>query len=200
MELNCFTNDARANFQNLRNLGLAHTALAKLAGSEDAKLEMLKAALDDFQRAAKFLNRLPHARVRGELLEVMFRQGEALVALRRMQEAEKVLVGLCKERRADRDWHNEARSLDLLLKANNSCDALRAHIERVVEIYSDVFKDSEKMIVFRRDKYRPENAQTILSTAAAVAQTYAFSDLEESIAALCEQLRAQSPGAEKGTL
>ena len=160
--LNIYIGDARACFQQLRNLGLIHAKLSRLM--DDPKL--LDQAIEEFKKGEKFLFRLSKNRIMGELLEIRFRLGESLVEAKRYDEAQPILSRVREQRMKLGDWHNEARTLELLVKCTT--DDYVELIERVTqikEIYEDALTNKTKQERFKKQPITVDNGRQILCTA-----------------------------------
>lgn len=149
---NIYIGDTRACFQQLRNLGLVH-----------GQLDQWEQAYDDFKRAGAYLARLSN--VTGEVLEAEFRQGEALVKLGRANEAKVVLEKVIQGRQKQNDWHNEARTLELLLKTDADEESIAGWVDSVIGIYTDVFNSEDKLKALKQYNIKAKNAKSILGTA-----------------------------------
>jgi tetratricopeptide (TPR) repeat protein len=160
--LNIYIGDARSCFQQMRNLGLIHAKLSRILSEPD----LLEKAIEDFKRGEKFLFRLSKNRIMGELLEIRFRLGESLVAAGRFSEAEPILSKVCNERVKLGDWHNEARTLELLLKCvSNDPDELLKRTLQIKDIYEDAVTNETKRNRFLRVPITASNGKQILHTA-----------------------------------
>ncbi len=168
--LNKYIGDARSCFQQLRNLGLIHVKLSKLTNAP----ELLEQAIEEFGRGEKYLFRLSRQSIMGELMEIRFRLGEALVEADRLEEAEPILINVREERVKMGDWHNEARTLELLLKSTSSrsTDALLERAKQIQDIYNDALTNKSKLNRFKNVPITATNGRQILRTA---------SDLVESV-------------------
>lgn len=160
--LNIYIGDARSCFQQMRNIGLIHSKLSRLEG----KPELLERAIEEFRRGEKFLFRLSRSRIMGELLEIRFRLGESLVAASRFSEARPILSAVRDERVKIADWHNEARTLELLLKcATNDPSELIERAQQVKDIYEDALTNESKQTRFVKVPITAANGRQILQTA-----------------------------------
>jgi len=160
--LNIYIGDARSCFQQMRNIGLIHSKLSRLEG----KPELLEKAIQEFRRGEKFLFRLSRSRIMGELLEIRFRLGESLVAASRFSEAQPILSAVRDERVKIADWHNEARTLELLLKcATDDPSELTKRAQQVKDIYEDALTNESKRSRFVKVPITAANGRQILQTA-----------------------------------
>jgi tetratricopeptide (TPR) repeat protein len=173
--LNIYIGDARACFQQLRNLGLIHVKLSRL--TNDPKL--LEQAIEEFKRGEKFLFRLSKNRIMGELLEIRFRLGESLVEAGRYVEAQPILARVREQRMKSKDWHNEARTLELLVKcAANDDEELIERVNQIKEIYEDALTNVMKQERFEKQPITTDNGRQILHTASTQVK---FKDIDLSM-------------------
>jgi tetratricopeptide (TPR) repeat protein len=192
--LNTRIGDARGCFQQCRNLGLIHTRLADIAleaGACQENQDYLNAALEDYENAEKFLEQFPERRALGELLETQFRKGEVLVRKGELQTAENLLSKLQDERRQTGDWHNEARTLELLLETTDDRALLESRLQRIAAIYEDVSRSPEQLGSFTQFPIRhQQNAVEILCKARELASRYGLGDLAGRISNAEQRIRA----------
>ena len=173
--LNIYIGDARSCFQQMRNIGLIHAKLSRLLNAP----ELLEQAIEEFRRGEKFLFRLSKNRIMGELLEIRFRLGESLVAAERFVEAKPILAAVRDERVKLDDWHNEARTLELLLKcATNDPAELVKRTHQIKAIYEDAVTNETKQARFVKVPITSANGRQILQTASDLVR---FEDLDLSI-------------------
>jgi len=165
--LNIYIGDARSCFQQMRNVGLIHAKLSRLTDSP----ELLEQAITEFKRGEKFLFRLSKNRIMGELLEIRFRLGESLVAAGRFDEAEPILSKVREERVNQADWHNEARTLELLVKcaygmkvSGNVSVELSKRANQIKLIYEDALTNKSKQERFVKVPITASNGRQILQT------------------------------------
>ncbi len=177
--LNIYIGDARSCFQQMRNLGLIHAKLSRLL----EKPELLDQAIENFRRGEKFLFRLSRNRFMGELLEIRFRLGEALVAAKRFKEADPILIAVREKRVELGDWHNEARTLELLLKTASNKDDLLVRGRQVLDIYEDARTNETKQARFAKQPITATNGKQILKTAADLVK-----DCDEELSSKLESL------------
>lgn len=166
--LNIYIGDARACFQQMRNLGLIHVKLSRLLSN---KSDLLEQAITNFRRGEKFLFRLSRQRVIGELLEIRFRLGETLVEAKKYEEAESILVVVHEQRVKLGDWHNEARTLELLLKASSCTQDLIARAVKIKNIYEDAKTNTERQSRFNAQPITVTNGKSILTFASDATKT-----------------------------
>jgi len=160
--LNIYIGDARSCFQQMRNVGLIHAKLSRLTN----RPELLEQAIAEFRRGETFLFRLSKNAILGELLEIRFRLGESLVDAARFDEAETILSKVREERVTLGDWHNEARTLELLLKASvNDPENLITRANQVKAIYEDAKSNKTKKARFKNQAITASNGRQILTTA-----------------------------------
>mmetsp|Transcript_1755 Transcript_1755/g.2318 ORF Transcript_1755/g.2318 Transcript_1755/m.2318 type:complete len:804 (+) Transcript_1755:133-2544(+) len=166
--LNIYIGDARSCFQQMRNVGLIHAKLSRLTDSP----ELLEQAITEFKRGEKFLFRLSKNRIMGELLEIRFRLGESLVAAGRLDEAEPILSKVREERVKQGDWHNEARTLELLVKCaygmkvkGNGGVELSKRANQIKFIYEDALTNESKQERFVKVPITASNGRQIIQTA-----------------------------------
>ena len=160
--LNIYIGDARSCFQEMRNLGLIHAKLSRLMDAP----ELLEQAIEEFKKGEKFLFRLSNNRIMGELLEIRFRIGESLVQAERYDEAESILSKVREKRVEQGDWHNEARTLELLVKcAAGGSTGLIERASRIKDIYEDALTNKTKNERFKKQPITSTNGRQILQTA-----------------------------------
>jgi len=160
--LNIYIGDARSCFQEMRNLGLIHAKLSRLMDAP----ELLEQAIEEFKKGEKFLFRLSNNRIMGELLEIRFRIGESLVQAERYDEAECILSKVREKRLEQGDWHNEARTLELLVKcaAGDSVELIE-RASQIKDIYEDALTNNAKKERFKKQPITATNGRQILQTA-----------------------------------
>lgn len=179
--LNIYIGAPRSCFQQMRNLGLIHAKLSRLLNDP----ELLEQAIEDFRRGEKFLFRLSKSRIMGELLEIRFRLGESLVAADHFVEAKPILSDVRDERVKLDDWHNEARTLELLIKC--ALHDPKEMIERALQInaiYEDALTNEAKQTRFVSAPITAANGRQILKTASDLVRKEDFrlsQDLQELI-------------------
>merc|ERR1711865_107247 len=107
----------------------------------------------------------------GELLEIRFRLGESLVAAGRFDEAEPILSKVREERVNQADWHNEARTLELLVKcaygmkvSGNVSVELSKRANQIKLIYEDALTNESKQERFVKVPITASNGRQILQT------------------------------------
>ena len=160
--LNIYIGDARSCFQQMRNLGLIHSKLSMLKEEP----ELLEKAIEEYRKGEKFLFRLSKSSIMGELLEIRFRLGESLVAAERYIEAGEILDEVREKRKELEDWHNEARTLELLLKCSvTDAEKLIQYTHDVKAIYEDAIDNESKKERFKKQPITATNGKQILKTA-----------------------------------
>ncbi|GFH54414.1 hypothetical protein CTEN210_10890 [Chaetoceros tenuissimus] len=160
--LNIYIGDARSCFQQMRNLGLIHSKLSMLKEEP----ELLEKAIEEYRKGEKFLFRLSKSSIMGELLEIRFRLGESLVAAERYIEAGEILDEVREKRKELEDWHNEARTLELLLKCSvTDTEKLIQYTHDVKAIYEDAIDNKNKKERFKKQPITATNGKQILTTA-----------------------------------
>ena len=105
----------------------------------------------------------------GEMLEAKFRQGENLVRLERSNEAIETLQKVIERRQASKDWHNEARAIDLILQTDKK-ESYCQYMGRLLDIYGSVLCDQGKMKVFKAQAFRFSNASEFFKNAVSKAE------------------------------
>ena len=165
--LNIYIGDAKACFQQMRNSGLIYLKLSRLLQNPD----LLEQAITNFRRGEKFLFRLSRQRIIGELLEIRFRLGEALVEAKKYEEADSILVSVREQRVKLGDWHNEARTLELLLKTSSCTENVIDRANKIKNIYEDAKTNKEKQKRFNVQPITVTNAKSILTSASDAAKT-----------------------------
>ena len=126
---------------------------------------LLTEAHKDFRSAIRFLERMPSGSVLGEVLEARFRQGEVLVALGRGVEADGILQDVYIARGKDKDWHNQARTLELLLQTTQNASLLVQWANCIKDIYEKVLQSDSSITMFRNYRIRYHNALAIVNRA-----------------------------------
>ena len=121
-------------------------------------------ALEDYQNAEKYLHRTTSGFLEGEILEAKFRQGEMLVKLERDDEAIRILNDVIERRQHNKDWHNEARAIDLILQTKKE-EIFCRYMGQLLDIYKSVLKNESKMKLFLAQAFRFSNAKDILENA-----------------------------------
>ena len=130
---------------------------------------MYEKALNDFENAETYLQRSQGGFMEGEMLEAKFRQGETLVRLERSNEAIETLQKVIERRQASKDWHNEARAIDLILQTDKK-ESYCQYMGRLLDIYGSVLSDEGKMKVFKAQAFRFSNASEFFKNAVSKAE------------------------------
>jgi len=156
VHLNLIIGDYRSSFQQLRIVGVVKMDLFRLKKDE----EMINEGIRNFRRAEKILFRLSRNQILGELLEIRFRLGDALIKLaehlerdalnlflskaEHLEEAERILLDVQIQYIRLKDWHNEALTLELLVKTESNPNDLTERCMKIKAIYEDA-KTNEKI-------------------------------------------------------
>ena len=181
--LNIYIGDARSCFQQMRNLGLIHSKLSMLKEEP----ELLEKAIEEYRKGEKFLFRLSKSSIMGELLEIRFRLGESLVAAERYIEAVEILDEVREKRKELEDWHNEARTLELLLKCSvTNTEKLIQYTHDVKAIYEDAIDNESKKERFQKQPITATNGKQILITAVDLVK-----DIDSALSMEIEKLSAK---------
>jgi tetratricopeptide (TPR) repeat protein len=189
LELNLRIGDYRKCFQNCRNLGLAHCALAKdyLAGGDVELAEKsFEAARQDQLQAKRYLTERLRQPLSGEVVETNFRLGEVLLEEANLLKRRATLA--LEEALAfhvqQADWHNEARTRHLLLRAAPTGEQRRKQIDATAEIYRVTATTVDRLESMRQYPVRLQNAREILGDIG----TAAVEMGQEELAATLKQL------------
>jgi len=154
--------NSRGCFQPCRNLGIAHTRLANLADSRDEKERYTRLVRKDYENGMSYLSRIRPEPPPGEILECQFRIGELDVQLGEMEDAVRRLEPVELKRREPKEWHNRARTLDLLREAHADTEQKKRSGSEILSIYSDVLVSKEKVQEIRATGIKLTNAKDIL--------------------------------------
>ncbi|MFZ3166710.1 MAG: SIR2 family protein [Candidatus Methanoperedens sp.] len=179
LELNSRIGDARACFQQCRNLGLVHSSLSHLDSAN--RQDWLTKAMDDYTNAEEYLKQMHEELIPGEIREVRFRRGELLLQSGALTDAEHLLDALRVEREEDDEWHEEARTLQLLLKVNHGPSKSRRRIERIIEIYTSVLQSDKRKGAYIQDGRKQTNRREILDEARTLAQKLGLKHLVDQL-------------------
>lgn len=179
LELNSRIGDARACFQQCRNLGLVHSSLSRLDSTN--RQDWLTEALEDYTNGEKYLKQLLEERIPGEIREVRFRRGDLLLQSGALVDAERLLDTLQVEREHNDEWHDEARTLQLLLRVKPDPSKSRRRIERIIAIYTSVLQSDPKKGAYKQDGRKQTNRRDILAEARTIAQKLNFIHLVDQI-------------------
>jgi len=162
----------RGCFQHCRNLGLAHSRLGSLSTEKGDKERYVRLVRKDYENGIFYLNRIRPEPPVGEILECQFRIGELDVQLGDMEDAIKWLEPVESKRRSLGDWHNRARTLDLLRQAYTNAEHKKNCGSEILAVYSDVMRSRHKIKELQDTKVKLTNAKDILERTAK-----AFGDL-----------------------
>ena len=146
-------------------------------------------ALEDYQNAEKYLHRTTAGFLEGELLEAKFRQGEMFMKLGRDDEAIWILNYVIEKRQHKKDWHNEARAVDLILQTKKE-EVFCRYMGQLLDIYKSVLRDETKMKLFLAQAFRLSNAKDILGNAINQAVKIDSPGLAEDLKQTLEALKA----------
>jgi len=179
LEFHSRIGDARACFQQCRNLGLVHSSLSRLDSAN--RQDWLTEALADYTKGEEYLKQLHEERIPGEIREVRFRRGDLLLQSGALADAERLLDALQVEREHNDEWHDEARTLQLLLRTNPVPSKLRHRIERIIAIYTSVLQSDQKNDAYKQDGRKQTNRRDILAEARTISQKLDFMHLVDQI-------------------
>ncbi len=156
----------RGCFQPCRNLGLAHSRLANFADSRDEKETYTRLVRKDYENGMSYLSRIRPEPPIGEILECQFRIGELDVQLGEMGDAIRMLEPVELKRQEPKEWHNRARTLDLLREAYADTEQKKRSGSKILSIYQDVLASEEKIQEIKAAGIKLTNAKDILQRAA----------------------------------
>ena len=143
----------------------ATIAAPKPRRGRSPKVRYLNEALKDFRSASSFLERMPSGCALGEVMEAKFRTGEVLLRLGQKSEADGVLDGVLIMRKDQGDWHNQARTLELLLQTSDDEKVLRERADVIRKIYTMVLSSTECLGAFTKYPIQYKNAVSIVERA-----------------------------------
>jgi tetratricopeptide (TPR) repeat protein len=169
----------RGCFQPCRNLGLAHSRLSNLASEKKDKDQYSRLVRKDFEAGRSYLNRIRPEPPPGEMLECRFRIGELDVQLGDMGAAVRMLIPVELERRNLGDWHNRARTLDLLREAFSEEEQKKRCGQDIIGIYKEVIISKPKLKEIKDTKIKETNADAILTKTAKTFDTLGLFDLRD---------------------
>lgn len=178
----------RGCFQHCRNLGLTHSRLANLAGDKSEKESYIRLVRKDYEDGMAYLSRIRPEPPPGEILECQFRIGELDVQLGEMEDAVRRLVPVESRRQELGDWHNRARTLDLLRKAFADIEHRKHYCFEILSIYRDVLDSDQKIQEIRDTRIKLTNANDILRGTAKALVDMGFSDLATQAFSMSEEL------------
>jgi hypothetical protein len=137
--------------------------------------------MDDYTNAEEYLKQMHEELIPGEIREVRFRRGELLLQSGALTDAEHLLDALRVEREEDDEWHEEARTLQLLLKVNHGSSKSRRRIERIIEIYTSVLQSDKRKGAYIQDGRKQTNRREILDEARTLAQKLGLKHLVDQL-------------------
>lgn len=178
----------RGCFQLCRNYGLAHTRLANLIVSGSEKEKYLKLVKKDYEDGITYLNRVLPEPPLGEMLECQFRIGELDVQFGDMDDAIKMLMPVESKRRELGDWHNRARTLDLLREAFSEIEQKKQCGQDIINIYKDVIVSTSKIKEIKDTRIKETNANTILTKTARTFESLSLFALRDEALKVREDL------------
>ena len=179
LELHSRIGDARACFQQCRNLGLVHSSLSRLDSAN--RQDWLTKALENYTNGEEYLKQLLEERIPGEIREVRFRRGDLLLQSGALADAERLLDALQVEREHNDEWHDEARTLQLLLRVKPEPSKSRRRIERLIAIYISVLQSDQRKGIYKQDGRKQTNRRDILAEARTIALKLNFMHLVDQI-------------------
>jgi hypothetical protein len=193
LQLSAYVGNARECFQRLRNLGLVQLLLGNEARGQ-RQPEHWRKAKRSFEDARTWLARgggpIPVSDRRAAELGL----GESLVKLRELSYARAVLEPLQRELESDpAQWHNEGRSLRLLLRTEGDEDCFRRWIDRIVLLAEAVLNNDGKRKWVGGEGIRWENWMDILAEAALVSGQRTWAGSSRQIEALLEKFEDLAP-------
>ena len=178
----------RGCFQHCRNLGLAHTRLSNLASDRRKKGMYSRLVRKDFEDGMSYLSRIRPQPPAGEILECRFRIGELDVQLGDMEDAIRMLVPVESRRKELGDWHNRARTLDLLREAYVNTALKKQCGLEILSIYRDVLGSEQKIKEMQDTKIKRTNADDILKRTAKTFEDLGLSELRDDALKVREDL------------
>jgi len=178
----------RGCFQHCRNLGLAHTRLSNLASDRSEKEMYTRLVRKDFEDGMSYLGRIRPEPPPGEILECRFRIGELDVQLGDMEDAIRMLMPVELRRRELGDWHNRARTLDLLREAYADAEQKKQCGLEILNIYRDVKRSKPKIKEIQDTKIKRTNADDILKRTAKTFEDLGLSELRDDTLKVREDL------------
>ncbi len=178
----------RGCFQHCRNLGLAHTRLSNLADDRGEKEMYTRLVRKDFEDGVSYLSRIRPEPPAGEILECRFRIGELDVQLGEMEDAIRMLVPVESRRNEPGDWHNRARTLDLLRQAYANLALKKQCGLEILSIYKDVLGSRQRIKEIQDTKVKRTNADDILKRTAKTFEDLGLSELTGNALKLREDL------------
>ncbi len=178
----------RGCFQHCRNLGLAHTRLSNLANDRGEKEMYTRLVRKDFEDGMSYLGQIRPEPPPGEILECRFRIGELDVQLGDMEDAIRMLMPVELRRRELGDWHNRARTLDLLREAYADAKQKKQCGLEILNIYRDVQRSKPGIKEIQDTKIKRTNADDILKRTARTFKDLGLSKLGDDALKVREDL------------
>lgn len=178
----------RGCFQHCRNLGLAHTRLSNLASDTSEKEMYIRLVRKDYKDGMSYLSRIRPEPPPGEILECRFRIGELDVRLGEMEDAIRMLVPVELRRRELGDWHNRARTLDLLREAYTDAGQKKRCGLDILNIYKDVQRSKPMIKEIQDTKIKRTNTDDILKRTAKTFEDLGLSELRDDALEVREDL------------
>ena len=142
----------------------------------------------DYENGMSYLNRIRPEPPLGEILECQFRIGELDVQLGEMGDAVRRLKPVELKRREPKEWHNRARTLDLLRDAYADTEQKKRCGSEILSIYRDVLADEEKIREIKATDIKLTNAKDILGKAADTFKSIGELGLEDEALRIREEL------------
>ena len=156
--------------KNYRNLGLCYTDLINLVEDEEAKEKNFQQAKESYESGIYFWYIMKGEPPVEGISEYKYRLGELEVNDGDINEGITLLQEVEEKWYKIGDWHNRARSLDLLRKAYNKheytdskgTEDLKSTIDKIIDIYKNVLDDDNKLKQMKENKIIFDNAVQIL--------------------------------------
>lgn len=156
--------------KNYRNLGLCYTDCINLVENETAKEGSFDLAKKSYESAIASWDIMKGDAPNEVIWEYPYRLGELEVNYGVITEGITLLKEVKKNWDTIGDWHNRARSLDLLCKAYSSNEYIgpegtkdvNSTIDEIIDTYENVLGDDNKLKEMKEDKDKFNNAVQIL--------------------------------------
>ena len=156
--------------KNYRNLGLCYTDCINLVENETAKEGYFDLAKKSYESAIASWDIMKGDAPNEVIWEYPYRLGELEVNYGDITEGITLLKEVKKNWDTIGDWHNRARSLDLLCKAYSSNEYIgpegtkdvNSTIDEIMDTYENVLGDDNKLKEMKEDKDKFNNAVQIL--------------------------------------
>jgi len=156
--------------RNYRNLGLCYTDCINLVENETAKEGYFDLAKKSYESAIASWDIMKGDPPIEDILEYKYRLGELEVNYGEINEGITLLQKVEEQWHKIGDWHNSARSLDLLCKAYNSnkytdskgTKDVKSTIDEIMDIYENVLGDDNKLKQMKENKTIFDDAVQIL--------------------------------------